>query len=102
MVPVELRGVEPSREQYVAHMVYAWYQQYRLGWLSREGLLALLRRLSARDYVALARGLASRLDLAMVRKRLSVNRAQPAAEFMPGMRPLPGVTDISELAARVS
>ena len=101
-LPEELRGVEPSRDQYVAHMVYAWYQQYRLGWLSRSGLVALLRGLSPRDYVSLSRGLASRVDLAMLRKRLFVNRSEPAAEFMPGMRPLPGVTDISELAARVS
>jgi glycosyltransferase involved in cell wall biosynthesis len=96
--PEDLRGVEISREQYVAHQVYSWYQRWRLGWMPRSELVGLLRRLPARDWLALAKGLRERVDLKMIRQRLSVNRGEPAREFMPGMRPLPDVDDISGLA----
>ncbi|MDA0171518.1 glycosyltransferase [Solirubrobacter taibaiensis] len=96
--PAELRGVEISRDHYVAHQVFSWYQRWRLGWMSRSELVGLLRGLPARDWLALGKGLRSRLDLQLVRRRLRVNRDEPAREFMPGMRPLPDVDDISGLA----
>ena len=96
--PDDLRGVEISREQYVAHQVYSWYQRWRLGWMPRAEFVGLLRQLPARDWLALARGLRDRVDLGMLRKRLRVNRGEPAREFMPGMRPLPDIDDISGLA----
>ncbi len=96
--PEDLRGVEISREQYVSHQVYSWYQRWRLGWMPRAELVGLLRRLPARDWLALGKGLRERVDLTMVGKRLRVNRDEPAREFMPGMRPLPDVDDISGLA----
>jgi hypothetical protein len=42
--------------------------------------------------------LGRRLSPALVRQRLRVNRDQPAEEFMPGMRPAPGIEDIAGLA----
>jgi glycosyltransferase involved in cell wall biosynthesis len=99
--PDEVRGVEISRPQYVAHQVYSWYQRWRLGWLPGRELARLLRRLTPRDWVDLVRGLAERVDLEMVRRRLRVNRAEPAREFMPGMRELPDVHDIAGLARLV-
>jgi glycosyltransferase involved in cell wall biosynthesis len=99
--PGDLRGVEISRDQYVAHQVYSWYQRWRLGWLPARELGGLLRRLPPRDWAALARGLRDRVDFAMLRNRLRVNRGEPAREFMPGMRPLTDVEDISGLAKLV-
>jgi glycosyltransferase involved in cell wall biosynthesis len=99
--PDDLRGVRISRDQYVAHQVYSWYQRWRLGWLPARELRALLRRLPPRDWAALARGLSERMDFAMLRNRLRVDRAEPAREFMPGMRPLVDVDDISGLARLV-
>jgi hypothetical protein len=99
--PGDLRGVEISRDQYVAHQVYSWYQRWRLGWMPASELATLLRRLPARDWAALARGLRERVDFAMLRNRLRVNRGEPAREIMPGMRPLPDVDDISGFAELV-
>jgi glycosyltransferase involved in cell wall biosynthesis len=99
--PDDLDGVKISRPNYVAHQVFSWYQRWRLGWLSRPQLGSLVKRLEPADYVALVRGLADRVDLQMLIRRLRVDDEEPAREFMPGMRPLPDVEDISELARMV-
>jgi glycosyltransferase involved in cell wall biosynthesis len=99
--PAQLHGVKIDRPQYVAHQVFSWYQRWRLGWMSARELRSHLRHLTAADWVSLARGLASRVDLEMLRRRLRVDRAEPAREFMPGMQPLPDVEDIAGLAELV-
>jgi glycosyltransferase involved in cell wall biosynthesis len=99
--PDDLRGVEIDRPQYVAHQVFSWYQRWRLGWMTAADLRRHLRLLSRPDWVALARGLRRRVDLDMLRRRLRVDRGEPAREFMPGMRPLPDVHDIAGLAELV-
>jgi glycosyltransferase involved in cell wall biosynthesis len=99
--PQDLRGVQISRPNYVAHQVFSWYQRWRLGWLTKPQLGSLLKLLGPADWVALARGLADRVDPEMLKQRLRIDDREPAREFMPGMRPLPEVRDIAELARMV-
>ena len=58
----------------------------------------MLRLLRPRDWAAMSAALGRRLSPALVRERLRVNREEPAEEFMPGMRPAPGVDTIAGLA----
>ena len=98
--PAELRGVEISRDQYVAHQVFSWYQRWRLGWLTT--LRARRRCCAACRAVGLGRarqGLRDRVDLQMMRSRVAREpRASRHVSSCPGMRPLPGRDDISGLA----
>jgi hypothetical protein len=94
----ELEGIAISRGDYVSHQVYNWFMRWRLGWLSGRDLRRMLRLLTPRDWVRMAAALGRRLDPSLVRRRLRVNRDEPAAEFMPGMRPAPGIEGIAGLA----
>jgi hypothetical protein len=94
----ELEGIEISRGDYVSHQVYNWFMRWRLGWLPGRELRRMLRLLTPRDWAGMTVALGRRLSPALVRQRLRVNRDQPAEEFMPGMRPAPGIEDIAGLA----
>ncbi len=98
--PAELGGSEIDRPAYVLWQAYAWYVQMRLGSLRPRQVVALLRRLEARDWPPLAKMLAARLSPAKL-SRLHINRADPAPQLWPGMRPLPQVNDIVQFAAWV-
>jgi Glycosyl transferase family 2 len=100
--PQELFGVEIDRAHYVAQQVNAWYVQLRLGSLSLRELVRRLRLVSLVDWLRFARLLAPRLTPGRLRTRLSIDRADPASQLWPGMRPLPGVTDITEFAAWIA
>jgi hypothetical protein len=58
----------------------------------------MLRLLSPRDWAGMSVALGRRLSPDLLRQRLRVNRARPAEEFMPGMRPAPGIVDIAGFA----
>jgi hypothetical protein len=94
----ELDGISVSRGDYVSHQVYNWFMRWRLGWLPGRELRGMLRLLSPRDWAGMTAALGRRLSPDLLRQRLRVNREQPAAEFMPGMRPAPGIEDIAGLA----
>jgi hypothetical protein len=100
--PRELAGVEIDRAHYVVQQVNAWYVQWRLGSLSWREVLQRLRLLSVRDWAGFARLLAPRLTPRKLRARLSIDRADPASQLWPGMRPLPEVSNIAEFAAWVA
>jgi glycosyltransferase involved in cell wall biosynthesis len=94
----ELDGITVSRGDYVSHQVYNWFMRWRLGWLPGRELRRMLRLLSARDWAGMTVAVGRRLSPDLLRQRLRVNRDQPAEEFMPGMRPAPGIDDIAALA----
>jgi len=94
----ELQGIRVSRGDYVSHQVYNWFMRWRLGWLPGNEMRRMLRLLRPRDWAAMTLALGRRLRPALVRERLRVNREEPAEEFMPGMRPAPGVETIAGLA----
>jgi hypothetical protein len=94
----ELDGIAVSRGDYVSHQVYNWFMRWRLGWLPGQEFRRMLRLLSPRDWAAMTVALGRRLSPDLLRRRLRVNRARPAEEFMPGMRPAPGIDDIAGLA----
>ncbi len=92
--PAELAGVEISRGDYVARQLYAWYRQARLGHLSQSELRRRIRALGARDFTAAVCAVADpenarRLGQAVMAR----GRAQ---QLWPGLRPLPGMEDISQ------
>jgi hypothetical protein len=99
--PAELAGLAIDRPEYVIQQAYAWYVQWRLGSLRPRQVLAMLRLLGSRDWPPLLRMLAARLHPAKLSRRLRIDRADPAPQLWPGMRPLPGVSDIAQFAAWV-
>lgn len=94
----ELSGTEIDRGEYVTQQVYSWYLQWRLGSLAARELALRVRLLGRRDWALLARMLAARVRPAALRRRLAIDRSDPAPQLWPGMRPLPEVADISEFA----
>ncbi len=99
--PAELAGLEIDRAEYVIQQAYAWYIQLRLGSLRPRQVAAMLRLLKPGDWPPLARMLAARLRPEKLWRRLRIDRADPAPQLWPGMRPLPQVSDIAEFAAWV-
>lgn len=95
--PQELAGVEVSRGDYVSRQLYAWYRQARLGRLSRREWGRRVRALSRRDLVSVARAIGDTENARRLREAiLARGRAQ---QLWPGLRPLPGVQDISQFVA---
>jgi hypothetical protein len=94
----ELAGIEIDRAEYIVQQLNAWFVQTRLGSLRASDVARRARMLGARDWALAARLLARRLRPAAVRRRLQLDRADPASQVWPGMRPLPEVADILEFA----
>jgi len=95
--PTELAGVEVSRGDYVSRQLYAWYRQARLGRLSRSELGRRIRALGARDIAAIVSVVADRENARRLGQAVAARgRAQ---QLWPGLRPLPGVQDISQFVA---
>ena len=100
--PRELAGVEIDRAHYVAQQVNASYLQLRLGSLSLREVLGRARLLSAGDVLGFTWLLLSRLSPGMLRRRLRIDREDPASQLWPGMRPIPEVSNIAEFTAWIS
>lgn len=94
----ELAGIEIDRAEYVVQQLYAWFVQARLGSLSLSDVGRRARLLGGRDWALAAGLLARRARPAALRRRLDLDRDDPAAQLWPGMRPVPGVNDIGEFA----
>lgn len=92
----DLADIDISRAEYVTQQVYSWYLQRRLGSLTNREVLARLRLLTGSDWRLLARMVAERARPAAIRRRLSIDRSDPAPQLFAGMKPLPGVSDITE------
>jgi glycosyltransferase involved in cell wall biosynthesis len=97
-----LAGIEIDRSQYVFNQVYAWYLQWRVGSLPRKEVVRRARALPARDWAALAKGLAPNLSPHRIRRNIRISRDEPVQHLWPGLQPLEGVDDIESFARWVS
>jgi glycosyltransferase involved in cell wall biosynthesis len=98
----DLAGIDIDRPQYVFNQVYAWYLQWRVGSLERKEVMRRARALPARDWAALARGLAPNLSPHRIRRNIRIDREEPVQHLWPGLRPLEGVDDIESFAGWVA
>lgn len=100
-LPTELSEVRLDRSAYVVRQLWAWYQQSRLGRLSRTELTARLRMLSARDVVGVPGHLA-RPDVirhaaaAFMRRNKTEYRTSPLQGML---TELPEMADITSFGA---
>ena len=98
----DLAGIRIDRPQYVFNQVYAWYLQWRVGSLPGREFARRARALRARDWIALARGLAPNLRPHRIRRNIRIDRDEPVQHLWPGLEPLPGVDDIESFARWVA
>lgn len=97
--PDDLGNVQIDRAEYVTQQAYAWYLQRRLGSIDTKDVLSRLRLLSVTDIALLVRHVAVRAKPAALRRRLAIDRDDPAPQLWDGMRPLPEVRDLTEFVA---
>ncbi|MFM8879424.1 MAG: glycosyltransferase family 2 protein [Verrucomicrobiota bacterium] len=100
--PDELGGMVISRSEYVWQQAYSWYVQYRLGSLDLRGLLGRVRLLSASDLGGLAHLFGARLRPGVLGKRARMAPGKASEALWPGMRPAPGIDDISGFGRWIS
>jgi glycosyltransferase involved in cell wall biosynthesis len=100
--PDELSGVSIHRRTYVVQQLHDWYLELRLGSLGLRAVLRRLTLLRASDVLAVARLALVRSGSPSTWRQLRVSRSAPVQSLRPGMRPLPGITSITEFASWVA
>jgi glycosyltransferase involved in cell wall biosynthesis len=97
--PEEMRDVEVSRGDYVARQVWSLVQQWRLGAIRLGDVASALRRLSARDWLAMAATAADVELLGTAARRLRRGRGDRVELLWEGLAPLEPGTSIAQFAA---
>jgi hypothetical protein len=92
-----LKDVDVRRGDYVLRQLYAWVRQYRTGALTRSTLLARLRLVSARDWLAAFGAPFSKASLRDMSRVVTTARTGEHP-YLRSFTPVDGITNIADFA----